>query len=110
MPITARNAWTIALLSALFFLINLAAFTRQPYVWIDEAYFADPAMNLAQGKGFTSSVWSNSPADQIFVSTAPLYSLTLSVWMKVFGVGMMAVRSFDYFLFAVALALIALTG
>jgi hypothetical protein len=36
---------------------NLATAERFPVPWVDEIMFADPAVNLLLGNGFTSSAW-----------------------------------------------------
>ena len=87
--------------STLFPLLTIAAITafmafiglRVHYVWIDEVYFAEPAINLLRGHGYTSSAWNVSQASETHVSTAPAYSSLLIGWLKIFGVSQTAVRT-----------------
>ena len=65
---------------------------RVHYTWIDEVYFAEPAINFLRGDGYTSSVWNVSQASETHVSTAPAYSSLLIGWLKIFGVSQTAVR------------------
>jgi len=66
---------------------------RVHYVWIDEVYFAEPAINFLRGDGYTSAVWNVSQASATHVSTAPAYSFLLVAWLKLFGVSQPAVRT-----------------
>jgi len=87
--------------STLFPLLTLAAITafmaciglRVHYVWIDEVYFAEPAINFLRGDGYTSSAWNVSQADETHVSTAPAYSSLLIAWLKISGVSQTTVRA-----------------
>ncbi len=89
----------LAGLSVLFLAVNLGTATRYPSVWVDEIQFADPAVNLVLGHGFTSSVWVKQGATEFWAGNAPLYPGLLSVWLRPLGVSATAVRSFDYVLF-----------
>ena len=40
-----------------FLLVNLVTAERSPVVWQDEVALVDPAVNLSQGNGFTSTAW-----------------------------------------------------
>ena len=59
--------------------------------------FADPAVNLHFGHGFTSSAWFQS-RDSMFAGNSPLYSLCLYPWIGAFGFDVVAVRGLNYVL------------
>lgn len=92
--------WQAALLLGVFLVFNLATASRYPYAWIDEVMFADPAVNLLAGQGFTSSAWYGQGSGEFFAGNVPLYSGLLFGWMKVFGFSITAVRSLSLVLMA----------
>src|ERR1043165_4202509 len=59
----------------------------------DEVYFADPVINYLQGDGYTTTEWNVTNGSETHVSTAPAYSLSLLLWLKVFGTSQAAARS-----------------
>jgi hypothetical protein len=75
-----------------FLLLNLITLPRTPFVWLDEVYFADPALNLKDGYGLISRVWDHSPETRIVSSTSPIYSLLLALWTFLSGQSLLAVR------------------
>jgi hypothetical protein len=80
-----------------FLLVNLATAERSPVVWQDEVALVDPAVNLSQGNGFTSTAWWQT-GDRFFAGNAPLYPMLLYPWISLFGVNSTAVRSLNYVL------------
>jgi hypothetical protein len=92
-----ETAWLCALVVA-FVAVNLATGTRYPAVWVDEVQFADPAINLVSGHGFTSSVWVKQDAAAFWAGNVPLYTGLLAAWLKVTGVSVLAVRSLNFVL------------
>jgi hypothetical protein len=80
-----------------FLLVNLFTAERSPVVWQDEVALVDPAVNLSQGNGFTSTAWWQT-GDRFFASNAPLYSMLLYPWISLFGVHATATRSLNYVL------------
>ena len=80
-----------------FLLVNLVTAERSPVVWQDEVALVDPAVNLSQGNGFTSTAWWQT-SDRFFASNAPLYPMLLYPWISLFGVNATAVRSLNYVL------------
>jgi hypothetical protein len=91
----------LILLLTAFLAVNLFTASRSPVVSLDEVFFADPAINLAMGHGFTSTVWPQ-PRGAFFAGNVPLYSWLLSFWIRIFGVNPTAVRSLNYVFMAVA--------
>lgn len=83
----------------LFFLLNFSIASRSPFGgWMDETFEVDPALNLAAGKGWTSTTWSFQTDREFWAQNSPLYPAALSVWVRVFGVSMVATRAYCYFL------------
>ena len=85
-----------------FVALNVSTAMLYPPVTADEALFTDPAVNLATGKGFRSSVWYTQPYSSVFASNAPLYPLVLSLWIRLAGFTPVAVRTLNYLLMALA--------
>lgn len=94
--------WVLLLIVLTFSAVNLATATRSPTVWIDEVSYADPAVNLVMGKGFTSSAWYAQSKTETWAGNTPLYPLMLSGWLSVFGFDILQVRSMNYLLILVA--------
>lgn len=88
----------------LFLAVNLLTASRSPTVWTDEVMFTDPAANLAQGHGFTSTAWFTQSRTEFFAGNSPFYPLCLCPWIACFGLGPVAVRSFSYVLTVAASA------
>ena len=85
------------IVASLFLAANLGTSARSPVIWQDEVMFADPAVNLHFGHGFTSSAWFQS-RDSMFAGNSPLYSLCLYPWIGAFGFDVVAVRGLNYVL------------
>jgi hypothetical protein len=90
-----REVLLLALLLACFAAVNVVTLPRYPAAWVDEIQFADPAVNAALGKGFTSTVWIAQTGGEPWAGNAPLYSLLLAGWLRLLGVSEMAVRSLN---------------
>jgi len=71
-----------------------------PVVWTDEAMFADPAVRLATGHGFTSTLWDSD--DRFFTGYPPLYMLVLSAWLRLGTIAPEWERSLNYLLITMA--------
>jgi hypothetical protein len=89
----------------IFFFINFFSADRAPAVWCDEVMYADPAVNLYQGHGFTSGAWYAQSLDKFWAGNVPLYPAVLFVWLKIFGFSLLTVRSFHYAMTALAVGL-----
>lgn len=89
---------SMAGLTLLFLAANLATAARYPLPWVDEIQFSDAAINLYLGKGFTSTVWIAQTSDAFWAGNTPLYTGLLYLWLKVFGVSAVAVRSLNFVL------------
>ena len=77
--------------------------------WGDEAQFIDPAVNLAQGKGFVSSAWPYQHPNEFFLGNAPLYPFLNALWFKLAGFGLLQARVLNFALAGVAAFLIWLS-
>jgi hypothetical protein len=93
-----REAPILLGLSIVFLAINLITSTRYPAVWVDEIQFADPAVNLVLHGEFSSSAWIVQTSHEFWAGNAPLYTVMLSQWLRLFGVSALAVRSMNYVL------------
>lgn len=101
-----RDRLALALVLFSFFAVNFSTASRLPYPWLDEIVYAEPAINLAFGHGFTSAAWHNSGSREVFAGNAPLYSLLLAGWVKVAGASQLAIRAFPLIIVACALVLL----
>ncbi|MFM8457430.1 MAG: hypothetical protein ACKOB0_00570, partial [Chthoniobacterales bacterium] len=73
--------WVILLLYAALLAPVLTDFRG---VMGDEAAYADPALRWADGIGFTSGAWWQSP-DQLWACNFPLHALMTALWIKITG-------------------------
>jgi hypothetical protein len=80
---------------AALFAVNLATAEIYPMAWLDEAGYADPAINLALGNGLTSSTWYNVYWGKFWFSYPPLYSVSLAPWIGWLGVNFTTIRLFN---------------
>lgn len=97
-----RERVIIGLMFLFFLIVNVTTADRSPTVWGDEVMFADPAINLVRGHGFTSTAWPWQPSDAPFAGNSPLYPLLLTAWLALTGISATAVRSLNYFLMIAA--------
>jgi hypothetical protein len=88
------------------FSINLLTATMSPIPWGDEVMLADPAIRWHLGQGFTSAAWAIQPKEQFFSANVPLYPVLLREWIGLFGPTLTSIRSFSFFCFFLAIALL----
>jgi hypothetical protein len=93
--------WVLLLLGGLF-LFNLATCNFYPAVWCDEILFSEPAINRVQYGSYTTLSYEFQPPGTFPIVNCPLYSLTLVPWLSVAGTSLLAVRSCNYTLMALA--------
>ena len=86
----------LALSIFIIFILNITTVSHYPEPWVDEVMYIDPAINLAQGDGFTSSVWPSQSKDEFWASNSPLYSLLEAGWIKIFGFELIVTRVLSY--------------
>jgi hypothetical protein len=82
--------------------VNAMTADRSPRPWLDEAMFADPGLNLIDGRGFVSGWWPSQPSDEFFAGNAPLYSLLVGGWAFLFGSELTTLRLLNPLLLALA--------
>lgn len=75
----------LAALVAVACLIPLALLRGRALPWLDEVLFVDPAVNLLQGKGLTSTVWYYQGREEFYAGTPPLYVFLEYLWFRVGG-------------------------
>ena len=96
---TAREVRLAAAGICFFFLLNLSIASRSPFGgWMDETFEVDPALNLAEGKGWTSTAWFYQTDREFWAQNSPLYPAALAGWVRVFGGSLVATRAYCYFL------------
>ena len=96
----------LGLLLATHLALNLFTATLYPSVWIDEAQFADAALNWVGGRGWTSTVWISQTTDAYWAGNAPLFSTLLAGWLWLLDrQDIVAVRSLNPVLLAIAVPL-----
>ncbi len=90
-----------------FLVITYLTFLNNPQIWPDEALFTDIAVNTGKFGYPVTSLFGSHVADLGIRAfwTPPLYYYILSVWIHVFGSGIVAVR-----LFSTICAVVALGG
>ena len=98
-----RAEWLAATgLLLAFWGFHAATYNWYPSVWCDEVSYSEPAINLAQHRGFTTSVLQLQPSGTFWAVNPPLYGLLLAGWVRITGASLLGVRSFNFTLFAVA--------
>lgn len=95
-----------ASIAAAFLVANMFTAERSPTVSMDEVWFAEPATNLADGRGFTTSAWDTQDRHEFWAGNAPLYSLLLREWLRVAPLTPLGVRSLNYFITLLAVFLV----
>ena len=100
-PGARERAWVWGII-AVVFLINLLTASRSPTVWKDEVMFVDPAVNWVMGNGFVSTAWPGQSYHTTWASNAPLHSMLLCPWLKVFGISPTAGRSVNFVYISIA--------
>jgi len=87
---------------AALFIGNVLTSSLYPLVWVDEIYYSDPSYNLATTGKLTSSGWWHIRFGEFWYGYIHLHQFLLALWMKVFGVGLTAVRTLSYVFFYIA--------
>ena len=96
------EVFAVTVILAAFLIVNLFTAARSPTVWQDEVQVADPAINLATGKGLTSTAHAyRPPDDRILPLNGMAYVLSLAGWLKAFGISPTAVRSLSHLFAAI---------
>jgi hypothetical protein len=85
----------LAVLGTAWLLAVLPYAVRLAPVWMDEAMYTDPAVNLISGRGFTSSAWYAQDRTEFWAGNTPLHPALLALSMKSFGFHRWAVQAFN---------------
>jgi len=93
---------SVLMLVGSFFIFNLYTYNYYPNVWCDEVWFSEPAVNFVQNGSFTTTTWQFQPGHTFPTVNCPLYSMALTIWLKVTGTTLLSVRSFNFALMGVA--------
>ena len=102
-----RWEWlVVSLILLAWFGLNLATCGDYPQVWCDEIWFSEPAINLVQSGSFTTMVWPYQPIHTFPTVNCPIYSMAIAPWLYLTGTNLVAIRSFNYALIAVAALLL----
>jgi len=103
----ARSEWlAVLLLLAGFLAFNLATCAYYPNVWCDEVWFSEPPVNYVLHGSLTTTTWQLQPGGTFPAVNCPLYLLIQVPWLKVVGTSLLAVRSLNYTLEAIAAFLV----
>jgi len=106
-----RAPWewpTLLVIFAVFLLLNVVTASRSPTVWMDEVMLADPAASLYLGQGFHSAASPYLTNQETYVSNALPYTAALYGWINIFGFNPTAVRSLNFALMVLTVAMICL--
>jgi hypothetical protein len=95
---TSKPVLALVVALILFTAVNVVSSELFPAVWGDEVMFTDPAANLALDGNFVSTAWPDEPDSRTWAANAPLYSLVLAAWIRLLGLSITSVRSFNLFL------------
>jgi hypothetical protein len=98
--------YALALVLLAFFAVHSLTLIRVPFPFIDEILMAEPAINFATGRGFTSAAWHNSSSEETWAAPQPLYPLYLSAWVWLLGASQETTRTASLFLTAAGLVLV----
>jgi hypothetical protein len=101
---------TLLLSFAFFLATNLLTISNWPVPWSDEIMYADPAINLAAGRGLTSGTWYLSHATDRWANNTPLYVLLLTIPAALGGDSLVALRSVNLALACTAVFVLWLTA
>jgi len=91
---TNRESLWLALMLAVYAVLSFVSLRWYP-VFVDEPGYADPAVSLLLGQGFTSGAWYAQGYESFWAGNVPLHQILLFLWMKVFGFSQVAVRSIN---------------
>ena len=105
-PLERKEFLHVLVVHGLFVLVNLLTAARSPTVWLDEIRFKDPAANLVEGHGLTSTAWEFQSAQELWAGNAPLHTWLLVLWIKMFGLTPTAVRAVNFVYIAIAALLL----
>ena len=92
--VRSKNVYTYVLLSLAFIIVNLATLSNLA-PWIDEVMMLDTSYNAAFHGRWETTAWYRVVGEYPFSTYPPLYQLTATVWMWLFGGSLVVVRSLN---------------
>lgn len=63
--------------------------------WVDEVMFMDTPMHYTKGMGWTTYAWYAVARQEPFSLYPPMYTMLMTLWMKVVGTSLVACRSLN---------------
>ena len=106
----SSEALALIAIFALFLALNFLTLANFPVPWNDEIMYADPALNMAAGRGLTSGTWYASHVTDHWANNTPLYVLLLAIPAAAEGSSLVALRSVNLMLAGGAVFLLWLTA
>jgi hypothetical protein len=91
----------VLLIAAVFVAGMAASMGRLSRPWWDEVQGAEVAANLLTGRGFTSAASLIQDRYEFYAANGPLFHVLMFGWLKLFGLSVVAVRTFGYVLAAI---------
>ena len=92
--VRSKNVYTYVLLSLAFIIVNLATLSNLA-PWIDEVMMLDTSYNAAFHGRWETTAWYRVVGEYPFSTYPPLYQMTATVWMWLFGGSLVVVRSLN---------------
>jgi hypothetical protein len=106
----SKAAWaalTAVLLNGIVFVAVVVSYAGvAPLPWVDEVSYADPFLNFASGRGYTSGAWDSQPYGAAWASNSPLYGLLAMPALSLFGPSIEVWRGFWGVVFGASVLLI----
>jgi hypothetical protein len=66
--------------------------------WLDEVMQGDAGVNLYLGKGWVTTAWPSQSQHEFWAANNPLYTFLVYLWVRIFSLSPVAVRSLNYVL------------
>jgi hypothetical protein len=96
----------VLLILAGFLVLNVLTCNLYPQVWCDEVWFSEPAVNMVREGAFHTRALMFQPPHTFPTINCPLYLMVQVPWLAVTGTSVLAIRSFNYSLMALAAFLV----
>lgn len=86
--------YTYTILSSVFITINLITLCNLT-PWIDEVMFIDTSYNMAVHGSWQTTAWYRVTGQHPFSTYPPLYQISVTIWIWLFGSDIVTVRSMN---------------
>lgn len=90
----ASGFYTYTILSSVFITINLITLCNLT-PWIDEVMFIDTSYNMAVHGSWQTTAWYRVTGQHPFSTYPPLYQISVTIWIWLFGSDIVTVRSMN---------------